>query len=168
VRTLLFCLIVAVSQAAAPSVRAQQTQPLASAGDLDLVASCLQDAKDQPYACIGRVEKPCLDEPGAETTGGAVACATREQVVWNERAQLSMKAIRDKLEPARLKLFNTADEAWSKHRDASCAYEASIYEGGSLARLVRADCLLRETALRAISLDGDLSLTIDEEIGSEQ
>jgi uncharacterized protein YecT (DUF1311 family) len=137
--------------AAAPAV-AQSAPP---AGDLDVMDKCLADAKETPLACLGRIQKPCLDEPGGETTGGALVCAQREQAIWDERAALSRRAVRERLSASRRGLFDAAESAWQAHRQAACAFEASIYEGGTLAKVVGADCYLRESAQHAIDLQAD-------------
>jgi uncharacterized protein YecT (DUF1311 family) len=122
-----------------------------------VLEQCLVDAKDEKIACLGRLQKPCLEEPGGETTGGMVECSRDERELWAARADTASAAIAARLAPARLKLFNAAEKAWRDYRDASCAYDSSIYDGGSLERVIVADCLLRETALRAIDLEDDLN-----------
>ena len=124
--------------------------------DIAAIDQCVRDAKDDPYACLGRVEKPCEDAPAGETTGGAMRCADRETAVWAMRAKAASDAIAARLEPGRLRLFRAADEAWVSYRNAACSYEASIYMGGTLAKVVAADCVLRETADRALELEDNL------------
>ena len=45
-----------------------------------------------------------------------------------------------------------AQRLWLPFRDAACAAEAAIYEGGSLQPMVRSDCLARVTSARAQDL----------------
>lgn len=131
--------------------------------DVAAIDQCIKDAKDNPYACLGRVEKPCQDTEAGQTTYGAMLCAERETAVWSARAKVAADTITAKLEPPRLKLFQAANGAWVSYRNAACEYEASIYLGGSLAKVVAADCVLRETADRALDLEDDMSDSINGE-----
>ena len=151
-------LVMAAGLSLAPGAAREPTKE-----DSAAIEQCVVDAKNDPYACLGLVEKPCQDTEAGQTTYGAMLCADRETVVWSQRAKASADAITAKLEPARLKLFKAADDAWVKYRNAACAYESSIYLGGSLAKVVAADCMLRETADRALDLADDEKSSVNGE-----
>jgi uncharacterized protein YecT (DUF1311 family) len=56
------------------------------------------------------------------------------------------------------KLLVQAQKDWIKFRDSKCAYEASIYEGGSMQPMVRYSCLEETTKART----EDLRLILEE------
>ncbi len=128
----------------------------AQRGDLDAVGQCVAAASDDPSACIGRVMRPCQDEPGAETIAGSVSCAERERTVWRARMDQTLTQLEPALQPGRLDLLRAAQASWIAYRDAGCRYEASAFEGATLGRVIAADCLLHETALRALALEAAL------------
>ncbi|HST52974.1 MAG TPA: lysozyme inhibitor LprI family protein [Pyrinomonadaceae bacterium] len=48
--------------------------------------------------------------------------------------------------------LKTAEVSWLKYRDDNCAYEASMYEGGSMQPMVYSFCLERMTKARTAEL----------------
>jgi uncharacterized protein YecT (DUF1311 family) len=138
---------------AAPPLLARTPDP--AAPDAALMSQCLVDAKDHPLACLGRVQKPCLETDAGQTTAGAMQCSDRERLVWASRSAAAVEAVRKKLLPERFEYFDAAEAAWTAYKDAACRYEASAYLGGSLAKVVAADCLLSETANHAVDLEAE-------------
>ena len=117
-----------------------------------------------PRACIGVGEKECLKQLGdTATTQGEVLCADSERETWGQRLAASVTQMRAAMDPNRRPFWAIAERKWIAARDAQCDFEASIYLGGALARLVRADCLLRETGARAI----EIAQLIENEKGME-
>jgi uncharacterized protein YecT (DUF1311 family) len=145
-------IVLALALAAAPAGAAQGQAAHAPGGRADPAAlsRCLEGAKAGPAACIGRIAQPCLEDEANQTTYGQVLCADAERKVWEGRLAASSAALAKIMGPERLSYWSAAAAAWEGYRDAQCAFEASIYLGGSLAKVVRADCLMRQTALRAI------------------
>jgi uncharacterized protein YecT (DUF1311 family) len=126
------------------------------------VTACLEQNVASPRGCIGVGEKECLKQlEDTATTWGEVLCADSEREIWGQRLAASVAQMRAAMDPNRRPFWATAEKKWIAARDAQCDFEASIYFGGSLARLVRADCLLRETGARAI----DISELIENEKG---
>ncbi len=126
------------------------------------LTACLEENAASPRACIGVGEKECLKQlEDTETTRGEVLCADSEREIWGRRLAASVAQMSAAMDPSRRPFWATAEKKWVAARDAQCDFEASIYLGGSLARLVRADCLLRETGARAI----EIALLIENEKG---
>lgn len=48
--------------------------------------------------------------------------------------------------------LRAAEESWLKYRDDNCAYEAAVYEGGSMKPMVYSFCLERMTKARTAEL----------------
>lgn len=101
-------------------------------------------------ACKGALSEPCLDQPGSETTVGSVQCLLAEERGWS--AQLDAALARGRANAPRAQFLQRSQEAWTAWREAECRYQASLYEGGSLARVLTASCRADLTADRAIAL----------------
>ncbi len=122
------------------------------------VQNCLAEAgqdNDARRACIGTFSRTCIEGSDAsQTTGGMVRCIEAERLLWlNVRGEY-LTALRARESPSQLALLDAAlaeHESWSQTR---CAYAASIYEGGSLARLVAVQCLRDAIAEFTIELIG--------------
>lgn len=130
--------------------------------DAALLTACISAALPQggmvaisdPRACIGQISRACHDAmgDGGDTTAGMVACAVRERDAWGEVLHQSAESLRQnesQTQRAALAQMLEQGEAWMLAR---CGYAASIYEGGSLARVVAAQCQRDTMAERAIDL----------------
>lgn len=127
----------------------------ASASEAPTIQSCLANAEDDAgrRACIGIVNLSCQDEgDGGATTTGMVICAERERAQWaavGEAASATLASQESATQRAARTRAATAHAAWQQAR---CAYDASLYEGGSLARYSAAACMMGETADFALIL----------------
>lgn len=93
------------------------------------------------------------------------ACPGETQVEMSACAAAAAKAADTRLNAAyaRLQLtpeLKSAERAWIAFRDAQCAYEASVYEGGSIQPMTYSLCLERVTKARTAEL---AALAQDEE-----
>ncbi|HST58217.1 MAG TPA: lysozyme inhibitor LprI family protein [Longimicrobium sp.] len=90
--------------------------------------------------------------PDARTQHEMNVCAAQELAradrVLNERYPELVRT----MPPVQLELLRTAQRAWIRFRDAECAYQASVFEGGSMQPMVRSSCLARLTEERAAEL----------------
>ena len=64
------------------------------------------------------------------------------------------KALRAKLSDDRKTRLKEVQLIWLKYRDKNAAFEASLYEGGSIAPMVHAGSLTTSTVLRTEQLKG--------------
>lgn len=109
-------------------------------------------------ACIGLSADACQrDTPGGDSTLGMSGCLDRERAYWDGALNYYYQDLRAR-DAARADALRDTQRAWIAWRDATCAYEAADYAGGTLAGVVTVDCLLRQTArqtlfLRAIHAD---------------
>jgi len=88
-----------------------------------------------------------------------VRCSDEETGHWDRRLNAAYGGImRDSRWGADTKaLLREAQRAWIAYRDRSCAAGGELAaEGGTLARIVTADCVARLTADRATELEGIL------------
>lgn len=127
----------------------------AAASATPSVQTCLASATtaDERRACIGQVSLACQDE-GANsiTTIGMVTCADRERAQWQvvgEAASAALAAQESSTQAAAQRRAAEAHAAWLQAR---CAYDASLYEGGSMGRYAGAACVMGETANYALIL----------------
>lgn len=120
------------------------------AGERAAFAKCV--AGKDARACIGNAAKLCRAQPGGETTMGMMDCAGRERALWDERLNGAYAALRGKASPTQATALQQAQRAWMAYRDARCGFEATRYEGGSLAGVVAGNCFLQVTAERALEL----------------
>lgn len=100
----------------------------------------------------------CLDRSGG-VTPAMVQCSSEETGRWDRRLNAACGGLlRDRRWSAETKaLLREAQRAWIAYRDRSCAAGGELAaEGGTLARIVTADCVARRTADRATELEGIL------------
>ncbi|MDO9710627.1 lysozyme inhibitor LprI family protein [Paracraurococcus lichenis] len=115
-------------------------------------------AAAQPAAPPGwesRDYTACLDRAGG-VTPAMIQCSGEETARWDRRLNAAYGTIQqDRRWSAGTKsLLREAQRAWIAYRDAACRAEGELEaEGGTLARIVAADCVARLTAGRAGELE---------------
>lgn len=123
--------------------------------DAAVISACVAAAESRAALadCRGRISDSCDrdQDPDGKTTASSVICHQRERAAWDVEINTASDALSTE-DPEAADLLRAAQQAWVLWRDAKCAHEASIYLGGSLARVVSASCLAEETAARAIDL----------------
>lgn len=144
---ILFALLCFAAVFAAPRAEAAEPGPL---------QTCLEETEGDfaaARACIGRISTPCLNsDEGSVTTVGMITCYQREHEQWaalRNQFTAALQAQESATQRAQLGAMLREYEGWS---NARCAYGASIYEGGSLARVVAAACVNR--------LEGELAIDL--------
>lgn len=129
------------------------TGPTQAAESFTTIDACLASATPETRrACIGRQSAACMETEGNETTAGMVQCAQAERRVWEALRERQVATLRTSESPAQAALLDAELAEHARWASAHCAYEASIYEGGSLARVVAAGCLRDTIAEHYISL----------------
>ncbi|MEX0347820.1 MAG: lysozyme inhibitor LprI family protein [Paracoccaceae bacterium] len=105
--------------------------------------------------CVGKAADACQTAPGNDTTIGISQCIQAETAVWdkflNEQYQLRRAelAAQNQDLPDQLR---DAQRAWISFRDAECGLQYSLWLDGTIRSIVAANCLLTETAERALEL----------------
>lgn len=129
----------------------------------DEIGACFADS-DSPMDCVGLTVRACTERPGGDTTAGMVACIQTETSVWdailNEEYQATMETLReldasgDVAAPdlTREGTLKDAQRAWIAFRDAECRAQYALWGTGTLRQIVGANCVMDETAERAIEL----------------
>jgi hypothetical protein len=132
----LFCVLFLATACATPAAIN------AAAEELDPIAACAhRAAPDERSACIGVVSRPCHEAAGGETTGGSAACFARERALWEGLRDVVANTLRETETASQIALLDATLAEHERWTVARCAYAASIYEGGSLARVVGAQCM---------------------------
>lgn len=117
--------------------------------------------------CAGKAADACMAEnPGGSSTYGMGFCLENERVWWDDRLNATYKALtslhnrQDKTATAagettanRQAALRDMQRAWIGWRDATCAYAAAQWGGGTGAGPAALSCLLQETARQAQSLE---------------
>jgi uncharacterized protein YecT (DUF1311 family) len=127
----------------------------AAADDAATINACLKkehDAARSGRDCIGRISDPCLRQPGHESTTGMVECVDTETKVWDDLLNADYQRLLGALGDKAAESVRQAERAWIALRDADCGVPYEIYEGGTMARLDGANCVLEHTADRVLRL----------------
>jgi uncharacterized protein YecT (DUF1311 family) len=142
--------------ASPPAARSQDGPATPTDADRAALEACLSEAVEagtEKILCVGTVSDACLEEPGNESTAMMTACLDRETTLWDERLNETYGALMDRLGPEQADALKQAQRAWITMRDETCAYEASLWQGGTGAGPAAVNCFLRETGWRALFLD---------------
>lgn len=126
-----------------------------AAGDRTLIVDCVRKAAREGTSaddCMYLVAAPCQGKPGGDSTVGMRSCMQRETVIWDEMLNRAYGELRESLSKQGAGKLKSMQLLWIKWRDAKCEMPYLIYEGGTIAGPVAAQCLLRATAIRAIEL----------------
>jgi len=127
----------------------------ATADDAGTIASCLKTeraAERDGRSCIGRISKPCMQEPGGETTAGMKMCTGRELEAWDAQLNAEYQRLLGKLQGEAAEKIRGAQRAWITMRDGDCDLSYTAFEGGTIAGVIAGNCLLDRTATRALQL----------------
>lgn len=94
----------------------------------------------------------------ATTQSAMTACAQSQfkqaDAKLNARYSALKKALAD--QPARRASLQKAERAWLAYRDADCAFAAGAHAGGSMAPMVKLQCLADRTARRSHVLASEM------------
>lgn len=144
---------------------AQDTPSLMSELDTPkaLVEDCLARAdagEVTPESCIGTYANICAFT--AFSTVDMLGCMSSETEIWEARlakrfvALLEVYTLQDMDEDpiwALAPRLENTQAQWLAWRDAKCGFEYDKFRGGSMGRIMGADCRLDETAKRVFELE---------------
>jgi uncharacterized protein YecT (DUF1311 family) len=149
---LLTAVFAAVMALAAAPAHAQTRKP--SGQETKIIRDCFaqKGATEKDTQCIGLVSTRCTRKPENQAGLTQADCFRVEQEIWDTLLNETYKALQGDLddEGQRSKLRDM-QRAWIGSRDATCEfYHVKIQ--GSMAVPMSANCLLGETARRALFL----------------
>ena len=110
---------------------------------LGLQASYADSKISQQYtACMNK----------ASSTVSMVQCTSAETARQDARLNKAYNGLMSKLSKTRKQELQTAQRLWIKYRDANCKFYVDP-NGGSIAQVKGANCVMNETAKRATELE---------------
>jgi uncharacterized protein YecT (DUF1311 family) len=125
------------------------------------MAACVADSYD-PNDCLGVISGSCTQAAREDTTLTTVGCIEEETEAWdvmlNAEYQTTMTVFReadasgDVAGTTRESALKEAQRAWIAFRDAECGLRYAQWGNGSMRQIAAANCLMEETAERAIAL----------------
>ncbi len=80
-------------------------------------------------------------------------CSGQKAEAADRKLNHVYQQLRQKLSGQQRQGLTSAQQAWIKFRDATCAYESSRFDGGTFAPVARASCLARVTQQRIQDLE---------------
>ena len=128
----------------------------AEADDTAVIEACLKSAyaddKGKPHDCIGRLADACLDKPENQSTHAMSACSNAEADIWdallNAEYHRLLAAVDGKAKDDIVK----AQRQWVGLRDADCAIPYALFDGGTMAQPIGANCVMQSTAERMLQV----------------
>ncbi|MEP0520341.1 MAG: lysozyme inhibitor LprI family protein [Hyphomicrobiales bacterium] len=113
---------------------------------------CMQTAtarNQSKYSCIGYSSDSCIARPENQNTAGMEICNLDEMRAWDSLLNTYYQILS---ENGSFPGLRDIQRAWISYRDLKCDLFDALYEGGSLARVLRADCMRQETARRVLDM----------------
>lgn len=150
-RTGLLGLAIAASPAAAADgFRTATPRP----ADLQAIRACLgtNTLAAERRRCIGIVSGPCQAAPDGQSTMGMQQCQSREFVAWDRILNDAYRAAAQSFDESGKAYLRDVQTVWIKFRDQSCDWPSKVYPGGTISGPLTGDCLVDETANRALTL----------------
>lgn len=140
---------------ASAAARAEDDPATPTADDRASLRTCLDQRAqdDEPLEnCIGVVSDPCLSEEGNDSTPMMGACLDKEATIWDDSLNDWYKVLMARLDGDQRQALKDSQRAWIAMRDSTCAFEASLWNGGTGAGPAAIGCIMRETGRRALFL----------------
>src|SRR5579863_5502018 len=143
------------SLAISGSAQAQSRQP--TAPEVAAIRDCATKNRDDLDAgeqdCLFKlVADPCLGDPGSKSDGQMADCYAIEGVAWDGLLNANYKTLLDELDDDQTAKAKAMQRAWIAYRDTTCGFYYDKIQG-SMANMMMAACVTRETARRAMLLD---------------
>lgn len=125
--------------------------------DQPYIRSCFAQALpgETAPACLGEAAAACQTAPGNGSTLGIAQCIQSETDVWDALLNEQYQARRAELaaqDPGLPDQLRDAQRAWIAYRDAECGLRFALWSGGTIRMIIGSNCLLTETAERALEL----------------
>lgn len=98
------------------------------------------------------VANPCMGDPGSKSDGAMADCYEIEGVIWDDLLNTNYKTLLGELDEEQTAKARAMQRAWLAYRDTTCRFYDDKIQG-SMAGMMMAACITRETARRAMLLD---------------
>ena len=142
------------SLAISGSAQAQSRQP--TAPEVAAIHDCAAKNRDDLDAgeadCLFKlVANPCLGDPGSKSDGQMADCYEIEGAIWDDLLNANYKALLGELDADQTAKAKAMQRAWIGYRDTTCGFYYDKIQG-TMAGMMIAACVTRETARRAMLL----------------
>ena len=128
-----------------------------AATDTATITACLDSANGtaaQERACIDRVAGPCMKKPEGQSTPGMVDCLFNESKAWDDVLNAEYQRLLPLLKKEAAEDVKKAQRLWIAAREADCRVPYYFYDGGTIVKVLGAECERDHTADRAILIRG--------------
>jgi len=144
-----------VAALAVGAVQAQSRAPTAQ--EIKAIRDCAVRNRDDLDAgeqqCLFKlVADRCLGDSGSKSDGQMADCYEIEGVIWNDLLNANYQTLLDELDEQQAAKARAMQRAWIGYRDTTCRFYDDKIQG-SMAVMMTAACVTRETARRAMLLD---------------
>jgi uncharacterized protein YecT (DUF1311 family) len=153
-RNFIHCLLAIACIFAPATGHAQTRKP--TAAEVTAIRNCAtkdQDDLDKgEQDCLFKlVAEPCIG-PAGNASGAATAdCYRIEGAIWNDLLNANYKTLLGTLDAGQTAKARAMQRAWVTYRDTTCQFYDDKIQG-SMALMMDAACVSRETARRAMLL----------------
>ena len=127
-----------------------------AADDSAVIEACLKSAdadNGKPRDCIGRLADACLDKPENQSTHAmSRAAPTAEAEIWDRLLNTEYQRLLGAVEGKAKDDIVKAQRQWVGLRDADCAIPDELFDGGTMAQPIGANCVMENTAERMLQV----------------
>ncbi len=145
----------AFSIVAVGAVQAQSRKP--TAREVTAIRDCAKKYEDDDLDageqnCLFKlVADRCLGDPGSKNDRQMADCFEIEGVIWDDLLNANYKALLGELDADQTAKAKAMQRAWMSYRDTTCQFYYDKIQG-TMAQMMIAACVTRETARRAMLL----------------
>ena len=143
-------LVVIASNATAASRDTYKLQDKAT------IETCIEEAQRKSQharACIGEATKICETLREMANQAGIEDCMKREAAYWDEMLNDRYQKLMANFSKKNAKKLKAMQHSWIAWRKEKCELAYMLYEGGSMASVMAASCMMETTGVRALELD---------------
>lgn len=119
----------------------------------NIIEGCLKSSAQTPAnarACVDRFAGPCMKKPEGQSTPGMVDCLMGETKAWDDILNAEYNRLLPLLKAEAAGDVKKAQRLWIEARDADCRVPYYFYDGGTMVKILGAECERNHTADRAI------------------
>lgn len=124
--------------------------------DKAALKTCLETAQrdaQRASVCIGQAARACESSPENSSSAGLKHCSLRENAYWDEILNDRYQQLLARFSDKNAKKLRAMQRTWIAWRKEKCELPYMLYEGGSVAGVLAADCIMATTGERALELD---------------
>jgi len=155
-RIALLCILaLSLSLVAEPS-HAQARKPTGQ--EVAAIRDCAKKSKDnldngERRCLFNLVATPCINKlPKIAADHAVVDCYSLENLIWDDLLNQNYKGLLDTLDDDQKTKARAMQSAWISYRDTTCQFYYDKIQG-TMAAMMQAACVARESARRAMLLD---------------